>query len=357
MAPYRTYAMAFTHRRAARCPTRCTGTWPIPITMSGSIPARARRDYLIAGGERPQVRRSRRRRRALRGDRSLDPQARPRARQGGPPLVRPGARHDRLLRLHRPQSRKTSSVFVVTGDSGQGMTHGALAGLLLKDLIVSGASPWESGLRSVAQDRRPASCNYVSENVTAIKNFAEYLLPGELDSVDELQPGEGGIMQRRHEARSRPAAISTASCIAARPSARISAATCNWNSTEQCWDCPCHGSQFAPDGAVLNGPALSPLEAAKAPVERERMRPAGLELESIRGLGGAGLLASPGLLAIRAWDPWRRTRPYPCRSRQPFHDGETTRPRSLVTARFSRAIAETEVPQCQAATSPTPSPC
>ena len=44
----------------------------------------------------------------------------------------------------------------------------------------------------------------------------------------------------------------------------------NWNSTEQCWDCPCHGSQFAPDGAVLNGPAVSPLEAAEAPVERKR---------------------------------------------------------------------------------------
>ena len=33
----------------------------------------------------------------------------------------------------------------------------------------------------------------------------------------------------------------------------------HWNSTEQCWDCPCHGSQFAPDGAVLNGPATEPL--------------------------------------------------------------------------------------------------
>jgi Rieske Fe-S protein len=36
----------------------------------------------------------------------------------------------------------------------------------------------------------------------------------------------------------------------------------HWNSTEQCWDCPCHGSHFAPDGAVLNGPAIAPLERA-----------------------------------------------------------------------------------------------
>jgi Rieske Fe-S protein len=33
----------------------------------------------------------------------------------------------------------------------------------------------------------------------------------------------------------------------------------HWNSLEQCWDCPCHGSQFAPDGTALNGPAVSPL--------------------------------------------------------------------------------------------------
>jgi Rieske Fe-S protein len=37
----------------------------------------------------------------------------------------------------------------------------------------------------------------------------------------------------------------------------------HWNSTEQCWDCPCHGSHFAPDGSVLNGPALAPLERAQ----------------------------------------------------------------------------------------------
>jgi len=37
----------------------------------------------------------------------------------------------------------------------------------------------------------------------------------------------------------------------------------HWNSFEQCWDCPCHGSQFAPDGAVLNGPAVKPLAAAE----------------------------------------------------------------------------------------------
>ena len=37
----------------------------------------------------------------------------------------------------------------------------------------------------------------------------------------------------------------------------------HWNSFERCWDCPCHGSQFSIGGAVLNGPAIHPLEAVE----------------------------------------------------------------------------------------------
>ena len=41
----------------------------------------------------------------------------------------------------------------------------------------------------------------------------------------------------------------------------------HWNSLEQCWDCPCHGSQFAPDGTALNGPAIAAL--SDSPVSGE----------------------------------------------------------------------------------------
>jgi Rieske Fe-S protein len=34
----------------------------------------------------------------------------------------------------------------------------------------------------------------------------------------------------------------------------------NFNAAERSWDCPCHGSRFAPDGTVLHGPAVHRLE-------------------------------------------------------------------------------------------------
>lgn len=159
-------------------------------------------------------------------------------------------------------------VFVATGDSGQGITHGVLAGLLIRNLMVSGSSPWES-VYDPARTTAKAIGTYISENMTAVKNFAEYLLPGELESLDVLQPGEGGILRdglkRLAACRDREGTLHVRSGVCTHLGCHV-----NWNSTEQCWDCPCHGSQFAPNGAVLNAPALSPLEEAEASAEGRR---------------------------------------------------------------------------------------
>ena len=76
----------------------------------------------------------------------------------------------------------SKSVYVVTGDSGQGMTHGALAGLLLKDLISGQSNPWAE-VYEPSRKTPSGVINYVRENLSVVKNLAGYVLPGDLKSA------------------------------------------------------------------------------------------------------------------------------------------------------------------------------
>lgn len=105
---------------------------------------------------------------------------------------------------------------------------------------------------------------FISENITPLKNFAEYLGADALTSVERLRLGEGRLV--------RCGLKKIAACRDRHGELHLLSASCthlgcvvHWNSLEQCWDCPCHGSQFAPDGTALNGPAVSPLAPVQIP--------------------------------------------------------------------------------------------
>lgn len=154
-----------------------------------------------------------------------------------------------------------ANIFVHTGDSGQGMTHGA-AGAMLNAALVSGkAAKWKE-VYEPSRKTPSAIGNFLKENVTAIKNFAEYLAPGELSSLDDLKPGCGAIVRQglakiaayrddRGKLFTRSASCTHIGCHL------------HWNSFETCWDCPCHGSHFAIDGTALNAPAVSSLASGE----------------------------------------------------------------------------------------------
>lgn len=151
-------------------------------------------------------------------------------------------------------------IYISTGDSGQGITTGAMAGMLIADLVTVGSSPW-SEVYDPGRTPVAAAAEYVKENLGAVKNFTEYLTGGEVGSVDAVRPGQGAIVRdglmkiavyrdETNVLHQRSAVCSHAGCIV------------HWNALERCWDCPCHGSQFSVDGGVLNGPATAPLEPA-----------------------------------------------------------------------------------------------
>jgi glycine/D-amino acid oxidase-like deaminating enzyme/nitrite reductase/ring-hydroxylating ferredoxin subunit len=266
MAPYRTYAMAFTLPRGT-LPDALYWDMADPYHYVRLNPGPGNVDYLIVGGADHKT-----------GE-ADDGAARFDAIEAWIRALVPELGNE----VHRwsgqvldtidycgfiGRSPGSDNVFVATGDSGQGITHGALAGMLLKDLIVGGASRWES-VYDPSRKTPSAIVNYVSENLTAITNLAEYLMPGELGSLDELAPGQGGILR---DGLRRIAAYRDDDGALHLRSATCTHVGCNvhWNSTERCWDCPCHGSHFAPDGSVLNGPAITPLAAADPPRAAKR---------------------------------------------------------------------------------------
>jgi Rieske Fe-S protein len=149
-------------------------------------------------------------------------------------------------------------VFVATGDSGNGMTHGTIAGMLLTDLVLGRPNEWEQ-LYDPGRKSLKASPEYAKENLNVAKQYLDYVTPGEVSSEDEIQPGGGAIV--RHGAkkiavyRDQQGTLHRASAVCPHLGCIV-----QWNSLEGSWDCPCHGSRFGTDGRVMNGPAIGGLE-------------------------------------------------------------------------------------------------
>lgn len=163
---------------------------------------------------------------------------------------------------HNPMDAE--KVFIATGDSGNGMTHGVIAGLLLTDLVLGRANPWKE-LYDPARKTLRAVSEYARENLNTAVQYTDWMTAGEVDSVNEILPGCGAVVRSGISklAVYREETGELVKCSATCPHL---GGVVRWNAVEKTWDCPCHGSRFTADGQVLNGPAvqgLSPVDADK----------------------------------------------------------------------------------------------
>lgn len=151
------------------------------------------------------------------------------------------------------------NIFIVTGDSGNGMTHGTIGGILLCDLINERPNEWET-LYDPSRISLRTAPRFAQEFLNASAQYRDYVTTGDLDSVDELAPGAGGIIRDglKKIAAYRGADGNLHQCSAVCPHLQ---GLVRWNHSEKTWDCPCHGSRFDPYGKVLNGPANDDLAA------------------------------------------------------------------------------------------------
>jgi glycine/D-amino acid oxidase-like deaminating enzyme len=159
-----------------------------------------------------------------------------------------------------PTPAGDQNVYMHSGDSGNGITHGVLAGVLLTDLVLGRDNPWAK-LYNPARISLKAAPEFLKQNVDVATQFRDYVRPAEAEEAAEIPLGEGRVIRRGGK---RIAAYRSPENVLHERSAVCTHLKCivHWNSLEKSWDCPCHGSRFDPYGTVLNGPAISGLEPA-----------------------------------------------------------------------------------------------
>jgi glycine/D-amino acid oxidase-like deaminating enzyme/nitrite reductase/ring-hydroxylating ferredoxin subunit len=149
--------------------------------------------------------------------------------------------------------------WIATGFSGNGMTFGTLAAMLLRDALTGVDNPWT---RVVAPDRASARRDpweYLRQNTDYPYYMLRRLLGREAGGrLHAIGAGEGAVImsEGRHvaAARDRAGRLHLRSGICTHMGCAVT-----WNQLDSTWDCPCHGSRFRLDGAVLSGPADQPL--------------------------------------------------------------------------------------------------
>ena len=151
------------------------------------------------------------------------------------------------------------NVLIITGDSGHGMTHGTIGGLLTTDLLLGRENPWaklyDPGRITLSLE---TAKEFIKENVNVASEYTELLTGGDVSKEEQIKPGEGAVLRRglTKVAVYKDEAGAAHACSAICPHLGC---VVHWNGLEKSWDCPCHGSRFDAFGALLMGPANSDL--------------------------------------------------------------------------------------------------
>lgn len=166
---------------------------------------------------------------------------------------------------HDPNPTSSADIYVVTGDSGQGMTGGTIAGILLKDLILKRENPWAkvyspSRLPPLDKSTMSTAAEMVDHTVKGYASKAP-LIGSDAVDIEDLLPNSGAIKQ---DGLHKVAVYKDQNGCLHKYSAVCPHMKCivQWNPIDKSWDCPCHGSIFDAFGRCVTGPAkadLSPM--------------------------------------------------------------------------------------------------
>jgi glycine/D-amino acid oxidase-like deaminating enzyme/nitrite reductase/ring-hydroxylating ferredoxin subunit len=167
----------------------------------------------------------------------------------------------------------SSRIYVASGYAGQGITSGTLAGMILTDEVMGQPNPYAALYDATRIKPLAAAREFVRENVDFPARLVTDRLRRHDHAAANVPPGEGAVLTLNGERvavyRSPGGELHALSPVCTHLGCLV-----GWNAAEKSWDCPCHGSRFDPAGQVLNGPAVTPLEARDLPLTpvREEQR-------------------------------------------------------------------------------------
>eukprot|EP00898_Chlorokybus_atmophyticus_P005908 jgi/Chlat1/6318/Chrsp44S09058 len=169
---------------------------------------------------------------------------------------------DMLHLIGREPNDVSGKHWIATGDSGEGMTMGTVAGMLLSDLITGKANEWESVYSPTRFPSAPSPSTAVSPIEVTTAGFVNVVRPRESFEMETINPGSGMVVQKGADKvalyRNEQGAYQQYSAICPHLKCLV-----EWNPAAGTFDCPCHGSQFDRNGQCIQGPAkmgLTPYE-------------------------------------------------------------------------------------------------
>jgi glycine/D-amino acid oxidase-like deaminating enzyme/nitrite reductase/ring-hydroxylating ferredoxin subunit len=161
-----------------------------------------------------------------------------------------------------------SAFLVATGFNAWGITNGTAAAMLIADLASDRENDWLKLYDATRIKPIAGAAEFVKGNAEVAAHLIGGYLARKPHDFAELGPDEAAILKidghnvagyRDPEGR-----LHACSAVCTHMGCLV-----GWNGTDRTWDCPCHGSRFALDGAIIHGPAVKPLEPVEVKAEEE----------------------------------------------------------------------------------------
>lgn len=153
------------------------------------------------------------------------------------------------------------NVYIITGDSGMGMTHGTLGARLVADLVMGRPSELAS-VYSPSRMMPGALKTLLGENLNMAAQYTDWLTGGDVTSADQIPSGHGAVVRsgltKLAVYKDDAGKVTTLSAVCPHMGCIV-----RWNPGEKMWDCPCHGSRFRADGICMHGPSTADLKKAE----------------------------------------------------------------------------------------------